>query len=101
MSQFYHDKSATKTGQKLNSQTKQTCEISEVLRKLDIRNGYEKSLKVSCLRGLCKKNGGPSEIRTLGGITLAGFQDRCYRPTQPKIHVCKEVIIKIGGATQI
>lgn len=47
------------------------------------------------------RSGGPSEIRTLGGITLAGFQDRCYRPTQPKIHVCKEVIIKIGGATQI
>lgn len=45
--------------------------------------------------GLCLKNGGPSEIRTLGGITLAGFQDRCYRPTQPKIHICKEVTIKL------
>lgn len=42
------------------------------------------------------KSGGPSEIRTLGGITLAGFQDRCYRPTQPKTH--KKIT---GGATQI
>ena len=33
-------------------------------------------------------DGGPSEIRTLGGVTLAGFQDRCIRPTLPKIHIC-------------
>ena len=33
------------------------------------------------------KSGGPSEIRTLGGITLAGFQDQCIRPTLPKIHM--------------
>ena len=38
--------------------------------------------------GVCKGSGGPSEIRTLGGITLAGFQDRCNRPTLPKIHLC-------------
>ena len=35
------------------------------------------------------KSGGPSEIRTQGGVTLAGFQDRCFRPTQPKIHLLK------------
>ena len=39
---------------------------------------------------ICLYSGGPSGIRTQGGMTLAGFQDRCFRPTQPKIHVvCK------------
>ena len=47
-------------------------------------------------------NGGPSGIRTLGGMTLAGFQDRCIRPTLPKIHVVLEKCdYKTGGATQI
>ena len=41
------------------------------------------------------KNGGPSEIRTLGGITLAGFQDRCIRPTLPKIHDCIDKFYKV------
>ncbi len=37
-------------------------------------------------------NGGPSGIRTQGGMTLAGFQDRCIRPTLPKIHVVLKVL---------
>ena len=40
-------------------------------------------------------SGGPSEIRTLGGVTLAGFQDQCNRPTLPKIHFCYRKILKI------
>ncbi len=28
-------------------------------------------------------------------MTLAGFQDRCFRPTQPKIHIVKRLIIKL------
>ncbi len=38
-------------------------------------------------------DGGPSGIRTQGGMTLAGFQDRCFRPTQPKIHAVKKMLI--------
>ena len=26
-------------------------------------------------------------IRTQGGVTLAGFQDRCLKPTRPSLHI--------------
>ena len=30
--------------------------------------------------------GGQTGIRTLGGMTLAGFQDRCIQPALPSVH---------------
>jgi hypothetical protein len=60
------------------------------------------SLESLLFRGFCgglKNGGGDPGIRTLGGVTLAGFQDRCIRPTLPDLHV--SVTLKSGGATRI
>ena len=36
---------------------------------------------------VCSCSGGDPGIRTLGGMTLAGFQDRYIRPTLSDLHV--------------
>lgn len=48
---------------------------------------------------LCVSGGDPG-IRTLGGMTLAGFQDRYIRPTLSDLHVSVNSK-KSGGATRI
>ncbi len=39
------------------------------------------------LLGMFKSSGGGPGIRTLGGVNLAGFQDRYIRPTLSILHV--------------
>ena len=95
LSQFYHDKSATKTGQKLNNLTKQTCEVSRISRKLDIRKSYEKSLKVSYLRGLCKKVVDPQRFELWEVLPSPVFKTGAIdQLSQRSTFVKKEVTIK-------
>ena len=59
--------------------------------------GYHKVILKRILGGC--SGGGPG-IRTLGGVNLAGFQDRYIRPTLSILHVSVNNK-KSGGATRI